>query len=284
MKLLVLADLHLDDITNLDRLHRLGAALGSIGKEANALIVAGDLAEFATHRWPDAIRWLGRHYPTARTVLLPGNHDYYGENLATLDGSLERICRDLGCGFGQCRRLVLGDTRILMTTLWTDMRLQEAEGEEAVQHGLWYARQMMPDYAYGTITIGNPERTLRPKDTIVLHHRQKEWLLMELARPWSGRTVVVTHHAPSATVAGAVTPLSACFASNLDEEIASYQPHAWLFGHTHRPAELRTSHGTLLRNVSVGYEDELIAGDVEERVRQGLINIADLGTTERHND
>ncbi len=65
-------------------------------------------------------------------MILPGNHDYYGGNLHTLDRDLERICQGAGCAFRQCLRLVLGDTRILMTTLWTDMRLSEAEGEAAV--------------------------------------------------------------------------------------------------------------------------------------------------------
>jgi len=208
-------------------------------------------------------------------VIIPGNHDYYGGNLSLLDKQLDRICGEAGCVFGQCRRLVQGDVRVLMTTLWTDMRLYEAEGEGAVTDAIWHARQMMPDYGYGVITVGDPERLLVPDDTIATHRKQRAWLTSEMARPWEGRTVVVTHHAPSAALAGPMTPLSPCFVSDLAVEIDSYRPDFWLFGHTHRPAEVRMPGGTLLRNVSIGYETELRGVDIEARVQQGLI---DFGT------
>lgn len=272
MRILVLADLHLDEITDSAVLHRLGEEIQQAGQEADALIIAGDLTEHAAHKWPSAIKWLGKHYPTTNTVILPGNHDYYGGNLDTLDADLDRICREAGCGFGQCRRMELGDTRILMTTLWTDMRLFEAKGEAAVEASIWNAR-MMPDYGYGTIMIGAPEREIEPEDTIAVHERQKFWLISELAKPWPGKTVVITHHAPSASVAGAVSPLSPCFASDLDDLIARYRPDAWIFGHTHRPAELRMPGGTLLRNVSLGYENEFSSADIGGRVRRGLIDL-----------
>ena len=272
MKILVLADLHLDDITDRDVLHRLGEEIHYAGKEADAMIIAGDLAENAAHKWPSAIRWLRTHFPSAKTVILPGNHDYYGGNLGTLDADLDRICHDAGCAFGQCRRMDLGDTRILMTTLWTDLRLFEAEGEAAVEDSIWHAK-MMPDYGYGAISVGDPERELEPEDTVVVHERQKSWLISELVKPWSGKTVVITHHAPSAAVAGAMTPLSPCFVSDLGDLIERYQPDAWIFGHTHRAAELRMPGGTLLRNVSVGYEHEFSSADLGDRVRRGLIDL-----------
>lgn len=272
MKILVLADLHLDEIADKAVLRRLGEEITLAGQEADALIIAGDLMEQAAHRWPSAIKWLGAHYPSDKTVIFPGNHDYYGGNLDTLDTDLYRICHDVGCAFGQCRRMEFGGTRILMTTLWTDMRLFEAEGGAAVEDSLWNAR-MMPDYGYGTILTGAPERELEPEDTVAVHERQKSWLISELAKPWPGKTVVITHHAPSAAVSGAMSPLSPCFASDLDDLIDRYRPDAWVFGHTHRPAQLRMPGGTLLRNVSVGYEQEFRGADIGDRVRRGLIDL-----------
>lgn len=84
---------------------------------------------------------------------------------------------------------------------------------------------------------------------------------------------MVTHHAPSGAVAGEMTPLSPCFASDLEVEIERFRPDLWLFGHTHRAAELRMPGGTLLRNVSIGYEDELHHVELEQRVRRGLIDL-----------
>lgn len=274
MKVLVLADLHLEHILDRDYLIRLGEAIEYVGQGADALIIAGDLTESAVKNWRSAIRWLGTLYPSSKTVLFPGNHDYYhGGNISTLDKQLDRICRDSGCSFGQSRRLVLGDVRILMTTLWTDMRLFEAEDDEAVNDSIWRARQMMPDYGYGVITVGDPERPLRPEDTIRVHKKQRVWLTSELSKPWAGKTIVVTHHAPSAAAAGVMTPLSPCFASDLDAEIELHRPDLWLFGHTHRSAEFRMPGGTLIRNVSIGYESDWADIDVEARVQQGLIEL-----------
>jgi predicted phosphodiesterase len=275
MKLLVLADLHLDEITDTELLRSMGEEIAYAGQDAAAMIIAGDLTEAATGRWRDAIRWLGKHYPTSKTIFVPGNHDYYGGRIDTLDEELERICDVEGASFAQCRRLDLGDTRILMTTLWTDMRLLEADGEAAVEASIWNA-VMMPDYGHGAIMIGEYDMPLTPRDTIAVHMRQKAWLLAELEQQWGGKTVVITHHAPSAEVAGAMTPLSPCFASNLDSVIDHYRPDAWIFGHTHRPAEQRMRGGTMLRNVSFGYEYEFFQTTVSTRIRNGVIDLEAL--------
>lgn len=195
--------------------------------------------------------------------------------MSTLDGDFALICKEAGSRFGQCLRTDLGDVRILTTTLWTDLQLFGAGGTRVFEDTLWQA-QMMPDYGAGAIAFGNPQRRLSPDDTTRVHAAQKAWLMGELSIPWPGKTVVITHHAPLASVAGPITPLSPCFASNLEAEIEQYRPTAWIFGHTHRPAEVRGFRGTLLRNVSVGYECELRPGEVVDRVRTGLIDVGGL--------
>ena len=276
MKLLILADLHLDEITDVEVLRALGEAIACVGQEADALIIAGDLTEAALHRWPSAIRWLGKHYPMAQTVFIPGNHDYYGGRLDTLDEDLERLCRAEGASFGQCRRMDLGDTRVLMTTLWTDMLLFDADGDAFDQKSLWHASVMMPDYGHGGIMIGEDNLPALPEHTVSVHMRQRAWLSAELERPWGGKTVVVTHHAPSAAVGGAMSSLSPCFVSNLDHLIERHRPEAWIFGHTHRSAKMFTLNGTLLKNISVGYEYEFSIDRTRKLVRNGLINLEEL--------
>ena len=36
-----------------------------------------------------------------------------------------------------------------------------------------------------------------PEDAIRLHEHSRDWLVQMLAQPYDGKTVVVTHHAPS---------------------------------------------------------------------------------------
>ncbi|MCX7568073.1 hypothetical protein OS189_17155 [Sulfitobacter sp. F26169L] len=107
MEILVPADLHFDEILDNDVLSGSGEAIKQVGQAADTLIIAGDLSEHAATKWPRAIRWLGALYPKSKTVIFPGDHDYYGDNLTLLDKELDVVCCELGCSFRQCRRLVL---------------------------------------------------------------------------------------------------------------------------------------------------------------------------------
>ena len=54
--------------------------------------------------------------------------------------------------------------------------------------------------------------------------------------------------------------------------IERHQPEEWLFGHTHVRANLR--HGqTDLRNVSLGYPDQLTEGSEAEVLNRGLVSM-----------
>lgn len=75
MRLLILADLHLNEIADVELLRVLWEKIASAGKDADALIIAGDLADAAVSHCPGAIRWLGKHYSTQQTVFILGNHD-----------------------------------------------------------------------------------------------------------------------------------------------------------------------------------------------------------------
>ena len=114
----MLGDLHLDEITDPEYGQCLGEAIRAAGQDTQALIVAGDLTENAAEKWPQALRWLGTLYPAEKTVIIPGNYDYYGGNLCILDAQLDLTSRDAGCNFGRCQRLVLNDVRVLMATLF----------------------------------------------------------------------------------------------------------------------------------------------------------------------
>lgn len=275
VKLLVLADLHLDEITDKKLLRQLGQAICKVGRDADALIIAGDLTENALERWPGAIAWLGQHYPTSKTILLPGNHDYYGGNLNGLDDELEKLCAASGCIFAQCRSVVFGEVRVLLTTLWTDMLIYAAEDGSGVEDAMAAARAGMPDYRDRVICVSPERNFIEPSDTMALHHAQKRWLASELGKEWQGPTVIVTHHAPSAQAVIRMSPLSPCFASDLEDVMEAYKPHLWLFGHTHQDLRVLMSGGTHLENVSLGYECEVKGRSIEEMVRGRLYVVKD---------
>ena len=81
-----------------------------------------------------------------------------------------------------------------------------------------------------------------PSDTKAWHSKSVRKLREFLAEGGPERSVVVTHHAPS--IHSIVDryksdPVSAAFASNLDELILKYQSRVWIHGHTHESFDYR---------------------------------------------
>lgn len=195
-----------------------------------------------------------------RIWVIPGNYDYYG---ATLDDRvLARIAEAARVNFAQKRVLTFGTTRLLCCTLWTDFALM-GDAETAMAR----AAMAMPDYAR---IRGEDGDQILPEDTAAIHHDHLHWLTREFAKPWSGQTVIVTHHAPSAAVSGPLSGLSPAFASGLDDWIGAHRPDYWFFGHTHRPLSTRV-HGVPVINVSLGTPDEVPEGEETDRLLRGLI-------------
>lgn len=256
--ILVTADLHLDqwDLDARDPF----AAIVPVLSHLDALILAGDLSDDPRRNWPVALSRISRLVDPARIWVIPGNHDYYGAALD--DEVLTRMAMKAGVNFAQKRVLTFGNCRLLCCTLWTDFALT---GDPVV--AMSRAGKGMLDYARVRRIDG---KLIRPEDTMELHLDHLDWLTREMARPWRGQTIIVTHHAPSAAVAGPISALSPAFASDLESWIDAHRPDYWFFGHTHRPLSVRIR-GAPIVNVSLGYPDEVAEGDEGELLLRGLI-------------
>lgn len=245
MRILVLADLHFDiwDRLGRDPLEPLYPQAGSI----DAVIVAGDIANDPVRNWPAAIARLARIVPPSKIWLVPGNHDYYGFRLDG-DDELRRIAEAAGANLAQKDALILDGIRFLCCTLWSDFALRgNRKADMAV------AARALNDYRLIRRSDGAP---VRPPDTLAVHRDHQAWLRAELAKAHGGKSIVITHHVPTALVSGKIDAISPAFGSELDALIGNAQPVAWLCGHTHR--RLRALIGkTEIRNVSLGYPGEV---------------------------
>lgn len=263
MPVLVIADLHLDMWLQAER-DPLAMLSPDILASLDALIIAGDLSNKPKTRWPHMIRHLEHYVPPERMYLFPGNHDYY-DHVLHGDDRLAAICADAGVAFAQKTAVVIGDTRFLCCTLWTDFALRgdPARAMMAAQHG-------MNDYRY--IRHGAAGfRRIRPTDTVAVHADHRGWLAERLSEPFSGRTVVVTHHCPHPELVGQQHgDLAPVYGSDLLSMIDRFQPDIWLFGHTHWPAEAVVGR-TLVRNVSLGYPGQVPPEDEAEILLRGLL-------------
>lgn len=250
MKVLVLADLHLDTWsgTGRDPLAHLDPATAA---SVDHCIIAGDLTNKGAARWTSAIEWLTASLPKARIHVIPGNHDYYDGQIDRED-KLAEAAAAAGADLAQKRVIEIDGVRFLCCTLWTDFRLNG----EALRFGAMHdAGNLMNDYKRIRIEREGYRR-IGPGHVARIHDEHRAWLEAELALGDPGQTVVVTHHAPHPDCLGStMAPVAAAYASDLSALIARHQPAAWIHGHTHRPVNF-TLGETRILNVSIGYAFE----------------------------
>ncbi|WP_323717816.1 metallophosphoesterase family protein [Paracoccus aminovorans] len=236
MNILITADLHLDLWARAGR--DPFAGILPVLRDLDALIIAGDLANDPQRNWPWALSRIARLVSPA-----PGS-------------------TEAGAHLAQKQVLTFGTCRLLCCTLWTDFALTGNPEAAMARAGMG-----MLDY----VRIRRAEGGLiRPEDTVAIHRDHLDWLTREIARPWPGHTLIVTHHAPSAAVSGPISSISPAFASDLESWIEAHQPDYWFFGHTHRPLSTRIR-GAPVVNVSLGYPDEVPEGGEAEFLLRSLI-------------
>lgn len=182
-------------------------------------------------------------------IYLPGYHEYYKGHFETVD---QRI-RAAAVGTNVLildGELVIDNVRFLGGTLWTDFKLfSEAQAEFAKLD----AQARMNDYRL--VRTGPGYRKLNPNDTQMIFHKTVAQLEKCLKEPFPGKTVVVTHHAPSFQ---SIAPmhrqdsLTPAFASNLDYLLG--EPISlWVHGHVHHSNDYEIN-GTRIVSNPRGYQ------------------------------
>lgn len=232
MKVQVASDLHLEFSAR-----RFPGQTG-LYPSGDVLVLAGDIHS-GTSALPTFSGW------PVPVIYVGGNHELYGYDHPTLFAELTRLTDEkavvhwiehgqLRCGaprirFLEKKAIILGETRFLGCALWTDYCLFGAHHRQAA---MGVARSKLNDHRL--IQAGG--RPFTPQDAAAIFDESVAWLKEQLAQPFNGATVVVTHHAPhrnSLAPQYANDPLSAAFVSDLDDLITTYQPALWIHGHTH---------------------------------------------------
>lgn len=212
---------------------------------ADVVVLAGDI-DIGNR----GVLWAQETFIGTPVIYVCGNHEYYGKAYPKLLATLKDLAKGSNVFVLENDAVVLDGVRFLGCTLWTDFALL---GEPRIAGS--QANEKMSDYM--KIRVSPEYRRLRSIDTATIHQKSRAWLEQELAAA-SAKTVVVTHHAPSAKSlfdGYQDKPLSAAYASNLDELIQASQVSLWVHGHIHSSLDYRLGNTRVVSNPR-GYPDE----------------------------
>jgi predicted phosphodiesterase len=240
VKLHVLSDLHIEF-----------APFALPKTDADVIVLAGDIGVGT-----GGLEFAQSIAPGRPKIYVAGNHEYYGQALPHLTEKLTKLSAGTEAHFLEDREIILGDVRVLGCTLWTDFALF---GEDRQAQAKDIARISMTDFH----RIRSSPRFSRfsPDDAHRLHKRSRRWLQERLDAPFAGRTVVVTHHAPSPRSSAEKYRedlLSSAFVTDLEEMMDGDHVALWIHGHTHHCVDF-TVRGTRVVSNQRGYPNEGVA-------------------------
>lgn len=189
---------------------------------ADVVILAGDIGVGM-----EGLRWAEARFLDKPVIYVPGNHEFYHHDTALIEELKSQATDHINVLNDD--QVIINGVRFLGSILWTDFALF---GEADKFFSMQAARQRMTDFSI----IQNQGQRFTPEDAIQLHTASRDWLAAMLAEPFDGKTVVVTHHAPSSQ---SVHPryahdlLTPAFASNLENLMDNGRVDLWIHGHMH---------------------------------------------------
>lgn len=207
-------------------------------------IAVPDVSRRSGHK---AVHWAQRSstFGGKPVVLVPGNHEFYGHVMPAELARMKEAAAGSNVHLLDRGGVVVDGVRFLGCTLWTDFQLpvRQPSGRLEVDVGraLLEANRCMNDFRLIEVLspsknrhrLPEPVRLLQASDTLAMHWTDRDWLRRQLAQPFGGLTVVVTHHAPSiGSVAEryAADGLTPAFVSDLPDEFFAV-PSLWVHPH-----------------------------------------------------
>ena len=219
-------------------------------ENADLIIFAGD-----TNLGTKGIEWIKKRIPNKPVIYILGNHEYYkGSYPKTLHKIIEAT-KASNITVLENNRIEIDGIRFHGATLWTDFALFG----HSVEYGI-ICQATMNDYRQ--IRRDPSYSKLRSIDTFKIHQISKEWLEESLKESADYTNVVITHHAPSIKSVPEIykkDPVTAAYASDLEELITKYKPLYWIHGHIHTPTRYKIDRTEIICNPH-GYINEKYNG------------------------
>jgi len=236
MKIQYCSDLHLEFSENKQFLEK-----NPLVVAGEILLLAGDIVPFALqHKCGNFFDFVSERFKAVYWV--PGNHEYYGYDVADKSGSFcEQIRENVFLLNNEV--IKLDGVQLVISTMWSYI--------SPANH--WTIQQSVADFR--VIKYGG--RQFNPNHFNHLHEQSRDFLRSVLApKKDNPRTIVVTHHVPTffhypPQYSG--NSLNEAFAVELYDFIEELGPAVWIFGHHHQNVSPFVIESTRLITNQLGY-------------------------------
>jgi predicted phosphodiesterase len=263
MRIRLLSDLHVG--------HEHNAWRDVPGADCDVVAVLGDVNNPMTA----GLEWVAKNFGDKPVIYVPGNHCFYrglpgsGEENTYYQDQMERgreMAARLGITTLQNEVAIIDDTRFLGATLWSDFSvlppvftMRDAMSQS--QKGWTPSAGRYWDTFHNDfreIRFGGPGNRNRftPSQMLALHRESRAFFERELALPFDGETVCVTHMAPSrASLDAGIHVHDWLYACSLEHLMQGENaPTLWLHGHIHRNRDYQIGGTRVICNPR-GYAD-----------------------------
>ena len=204
----------------------------------DAVLVGGDTGVGTQHLDMLEVFWETYKVPV---LSIRGNHEYYRqiwEEYEAQEAARLTAFHDQNIPIHVLDgdMMVINGVRIIGATLWTDMRVMGDDGIFAIPK----VEAALSDYHQIRTRGRNGLRHIKATDTITKHISDREKIFAHLETPFSGKTLVMTHHMPTPACVHPMyktDPITAAFASDLTYRMTQYPIDVWTYGHTHQQSD-----------------------------------------------
>jgi len=207
------------------------------------------------------LHWIQSRIKNKPVIYVLGNHEYYKSSYPKVLNKLKTLAENSNIHVLENSFIDIDDIRFHGCTLWTDFSIFG----DPMEYGI-ICQSSMNDYKM--IKRDPSYSKMRTIDTFKIHQVSRKWLEESLQDSNKSKNVVVTHHAPSLHSVPEQykkDPVTAAYASNMEEFILKHKPDFWIHGHIHTPSRYHISKTEVICNPH-GYIDEPYNGFDKELI------------------